>query len=140
MKAVILAGGLGSRISEESSLRPKPMIEIGGRPILLHIMKIYAAHDANDFLLCHLYQTDIEGERVKGFVEKPAGDGGFINGGFFVLQPQVFRYLKADSDIWEHGPLESLAREGQLRAYHHDGFWQPMDTLRDKNVLEELWS
>jgi glucose-1-phosphate cytidylyltransferase len=247
MKAVILAGGLGSRISEESSLRPKPMIEIGGRPILWHIMKIYAAHGVNDFVVCLGYRgymikeyfanyflhmadvtfdlaenrmvvhqkasepwrvtlvdtgdnsqtggrlrrvkkyvegdgpfcftygdgvsnvdiskllrfhkkgkklatvtavrppgrfgaLDIEGDNVKGFVEKPAGDGGWINGGFFVLQPDVFRYLKADSDIWEHAPLEGLARDGQLRAYHHEGFWQPMDTLRDKNVLEELWS
>jgi glucose-1-phosphate cytidylyltransferase len=246
VKVVILAGGLGSRISEESVLRPKPMIEIGGRPILWHIMKIYSAHGVNDFVICLGYKgyvikeyfanyflhmadvtfdmTDnrmevhqkasepwrvtlvdtgdasqtggrlkrveryvsdapfyftygdgvssvdigkltafhreggrlatvtavrppgrfgalsIEGDLVRGFVEKPAGDGGFINGGFFVLQPEIFRYLKGDSDIWEYEPLESLAREGQLGAYHHEGFWQPMDTLRDKTVLEELWA
>ncbi|MGE5094450.1 MAG: glucose-1-phosphate cytidylyltransferase [Betaproteobacteria bacterium] len=246
MKVVILAGGLGSRISEESVVRPKPMIEIGGRPILWHIMKIYAAHGHNDFVVClgykgylikeyfanyflhmadvtlHLAENRMEvherasepwrvtlvdtgdasqtggrlkrveryvadapfcftygdgvadvdigklvdfhrrsgrlatvtavrppgrfgalaldGDRVTGFVEKPSGDGGWINGGFFVLQPDVFRYLAGDADIWEYGPLERLAKEGQLGAWHHDGFWQPMDTLRDKNVLEELWS
>ncbi len=246
MKVVILAGGLGSRISEESTLRPKPMIEIGGRPILWHIMKIYAAHGLTDFVVCLGYKgyvikeyfanyflhmadvtfdlaenrmevhqkasepwrvtlvdtgdasqtggrlkrveryvsddsfcftygdgvssvdigkliafhkeggrvatvtavrppgrfgaLELDGERVTGFIEKPAGDGGFINGGFFVLEPSVFRYLKGDSDIWEHAPLEGLARDGQLDAYHHDGFWQPMDTLRDRTVLEELWS
>ena len=246
MKVVILAGGLGSRISEESGVRPKPMIEIGGRPILWHIMKIYAAHGLNEFVIClgykgyvikeyfanyflHMadvtfdlaenrievhqkasepwrvtlvdtgdasqtggrlkrverYVSDapfcftygdgvasvdigkliafhrdggrlatvtavrppgrfgalaIDGQRVSGFVEKPAGDGGWINGGFFVLQPEVFGYLEGDADIWEHEPLERLARDGQLGAYHHEGFWQPMDTLRDKTVLEELWS
>ena len=246
MKVVILAGGLGSRISEESGVRPKPMIEIGGRPILWHIMKIYAAHGHTDFVIClgykgymikeyfanyflhmanvtlHLAENrmevhqkasepwrvtlidtgdasqtggrlkrvepyvsdgpfcftygdgvanvdiarlvefhraggriatvtavrppgrfgalELEGDRVRGFAEKPAGDGGWINGGFFVLQPDVFRYLKGDADIWEHEPLERLSREGELRAYRHDGFWQPMDTLRDKNVLEGLWS
>ena len=82
----------------------------------------------------------IDHDRVTGFVEKPAGDGGRINGGFFVLQPEVLGYLKGDADVWEYEPLERLAREGQLGAYHHDGFWQPMDTLRDKNVLEELWA
>ena len=246
MKVVILAGGLGSRISEESAVRPKPMIEIGGRPILWHIMKIYSAHGLSDFVIClgykgylikeyfanyFLHMADVtldlaenrmevlqkasepwrvtlidtgdasqtggrlkrverhvadapfcftygdgvanvdvrkliefhqgakriatvtavrppgrfgalalESERVTGFVEKPAGDGGWINGGFFVLNPEVFRYLEGDADIWEHGPLEGLARDGQLSAYYHEGFWQPMDTLRDKNVLEELWS
>jgi glucose-1-phosphate cytidylyltransferase len=246
LKVVILAGGLGSRISEESTLRPKPMIEVGGRPILWHIMKIYAAHGHTDFVVClgykgylikeyfanyFLHMADVtfdlsenrmevhqkasepwrvtlidtgeasqtggrlkrveryvsdaafcftygdgvssvdigklvdfhsrggriatvtavrppgrfgalalDGERVSGFVEKPAGDGGWINGGFFVLDPGVFRYLKGDSDVWEHAPLESLAADGQLGAYHHEGFWQPMDTMRDKNVLEELWS
>ena len=243
---MILAGGLGSRISEESVVRPKPMIEIGGRPILWHIMKIYAAHGLHEFVIClgykgyvikeyfanyflHMadvtfdlaenrmevhqkasepwrvtlvdtgdasqtggrlkrverYVSDapfcftygdgvadvnvrkladfhraagrlatvtavrppgrfgalaIDGERVAGFIEKPAGDGGFINGGFFVLDPGVFAYLGGDSDVWEHEPLERLAADGQLAAYHHDGFWQPMDTLRDKNILEELWS
>ena len=246
MKVVILAGGVGSRISEESTVRPKPMIEIGGRPILWHIMKIYSAHGLTDFVIClgykgylikeyfanyflhmadvtlHLaenrmevhqkasepwrvtlldtgdasqtggrlkrverYVSDapfcftygdgvssvdvrksvdfharsgriatvtavrppgrfgalaLDGDRVTGFVEKPTGDGGWINGGFFVLQPDVFRYLEGDADIWEHRPLERLAAEGQLGAYHHDGFWQPMDTLRDKNVLEDLWA
>ena len=82
----------------------------------------------------------VDGERVSGFIEKPAGDGGWINGGFFVLQPEVFRYLKGDADVWEYEPMESLARDGQLGAYHHEGFWQPMDTLRDRNVLEELWA
>lgn len=246
MKVVILAGGLGSRISEESVVRPKPMIEIGGRPILWHIMKIYSAHGLNDFVIClgykgylikeyfanyFLHMADVtfdlehnrmevhqrasepwkvtlvdtgeqsqtggrllrvkryvedapfcftygdgvanvdvkrlverhrqggrlatvtavrppgrfgalalEDDRVAGFVEKPAGDGGWVNGGFFVLEPGVFRYLAADEDIWERGPLERLAADGQLDAYHHEGFWQPMDTLRDKNVLEELWA
>jgi glucose-1-phosphate cytidylyltransferase len=246
LKVVILAGGLGSRISEESGVRPKPMIEIGGRPILWHIMKIYAAHGLNDFVIClgykgymvkeyfanyFLHMADItfdlaenrmevhekasepwrvtlvdtgdhsqtggrlkrveryvngeafcltygdgvadvdvgkliafhrgggrlatvtavrppgrfgalavDGDRVSGFVEKPAGDGGWINGGFFVLQSQVFDYLKGDADVWEYEPMERLAREGQLAAFHHEGFWQPMDTLRDKNILEDLWA
>ncbi len=246
MKVVILAGGLGSRISEESTLRPKPMIEIGGRPILWHLMKIYASHGLTDFVIClgykgymikeyfanyFLHMADVtidladnrmdvhqkasepwrvtlidtgeasqtggrlkrvekyvsdapfcftygdgvasvdvrrlidchieakriatvtavrppgrfgalalDGGRVTGFVEKPAGDGGWINGGFFVLDPQVFRYLHGDADVWEHEPLADLARDGQLGAYYHEGFWHPMDTLRDKNVLEELWA
>ena len=245
MKVVILAGGLGSRISEESGVRPKPMIEIGGRPILWHIMKTYAAHGHRDFVIClgykgymikeyfanyFLHMADVtfdlaenrmqvhqkasepwsvtlvdtgeasqtggrlkrveryvadapfcltygdgvanvdigalvgfhcqhgrlatvtavrppgrfgalalEGDHVRGFVEKPAGDGGWINGGFFVLQPEVLAYLAGDADVWEYGPMERLAREGELRAFHHEGFWQPMDTLRDKNTLEELW-
>jgi glucose-1-phosphate cytidylyltransferase len=246
MKVVILAGGLGSRISEESGVRPKPMIEVGGRPILWHIMKIYAAHGHSDFVVClgykgyiikeyfanyFLHMADVtfdlaenrmevhqkasepwrvtlvdtgdssqtggrlkrvekyvagepfcltygdgvanvdigklvthhragkriatvtavrppgrfgalalDGDRVRGFIEKPAGDGGWINGGFFVLQPEVFGYLKGDNDVWEYEPMEGLARDGQLGAYHHEGFWQPMDTLRDRNVLEELWA
>lgn len=246
MKVVILAGGLGSRISEESVVRPKPMIEIGGRPILWHIMKIYAAHGHNEFVVClgykgylikeyfanyFLHMADVtfdlaenrmevhqkasepwrvtlvdtgdasqtggrlkrveryvadapfcltygdgvadvnvtrlvefhrksgrratvtavrppgrfgalalDGEKVSGFIEKPAGDGGWINGGFFVLQPEVFRYLHGDADVWEYEPLERLAKEGQLGAYQHEGFWHPMDTLRDKNILEDLWS
>ena len=246
MKVVILAGGLGSRISEESLVRPKPMIEIGGRPILWHIMKIYAAHGHTDFVICLGYKgymikeyfanyflhmadvtldladnrmevhqkasepwrvtlidtgegsqtggrlkrvenyvsdapfcftygdgvadvdvrrlvechekagriatvtavrppgrfgaLDLDGDRVAGFAEKPAGDGGWINGGFFVLDPRVFRYLSGDADIWEHEPLQGLARDGELGAYHHEGFWQPMDTLREKNMLEELWA
>ncbi len=245
MKAVILAGGLGTRISEESSLRPKPMIEIGGKPILWHIMKIYAAHGISDFIVCcgykgymikeyfanyFLHTSDVtfdvqhnrmdvhengaeawrvtvvdtgentmtggrlkrvskylgdeefcltygdgvsnvnigatiafhrkqerlatltgtqppgrfgalnlEGSRVKSFEEKPHGDGAWINGGFFVLSPRVIDLIEDDSTVWERDPMERLAQEGQLSAYLHSGFWQPMDTLRDKNHLEELW-
>lgn len=247
MKAVILAGGLGTRISEESHLKPKPMIEIGGKPVLWHVMKIYAHYGVQDFIICcgykgyvikeyfanyflhnsdvtfdlrknsmtvhqnmseswnvtlvdtgDLTQTggrlkkiakhltpnedffftygdgvsdidigallnfhrdhgrtatvtavqpagrfgriDIAGDVVQGFVEKPAGDGGFINGGFFVLKPQALNLIAGDSTIWEKEPLESLAKSGDLHAYKHHGFWQPMDTLRDKNYLEELWA
>ena len=246
MKVVILAGGLGTRISEETLVRPKPMVEIGGKPILWHIMKIYAAHGHADFVICCGYKgymikeffanyflhtsdvtfdlaknamqihqqasepwrvtlvdtgdasqtggrlkrvqryvedapfcftygdgvadvnvarlvdfhrkggriatvtavrppgrfgaLDMQGDRVTGFAEKPAGDGGWINGGFFVLEPPVFKYLHGDEDIWEHAPMEGLARDGQLDAYKHDGFWQPMDTLREKNLLEDLWA
>lgn len=245
MKAVILAGGLGTRISEESHLRPKPMIEIGGVPILWHIMKIYSHHGINDFIVCLGYKgyvikeyfanyflhtsdvtfdmrsnsmqvharhaepwrvtlvdtgaesmtggrlrrvqnylgsetfcftygdgvadvdirasiefhrhhgrkatvtaiqppgrfgaLDIDGSAVRSFQEKPAGDGAWINGGFFVLEPSVFAYLESDSTIWEAQPLQELARQDQLRAYQHRGFWQAMDTVRDKNQLEELW-
>ena len=248
MKAVILAGGLGTRISEESNLKPKPMIEIGGRPILWHIMKIYSSHGINDFIICcgykgylvkeyfanyFLHMSDITfdmqnnkmrvhkkyadpwkvtvvdtgestmtGGRLKrikeyvkdeksfcmtygdgvsdvdvsklisfhkvnkklatltaayspgrfgaldidksgvisSFLEKPKGDGGMINGGFFVLSPEVLELIKGDDDIWERGPLESLAKSNNLMAYKHEGFWQPMDTLRDKNYLENLWA
>lgn len=245
MKAVILAGGLGTRISEESHLRPKPMIEIGGKPILWHIMKIYSSHGINDFVICLGYKgyvikeyfanyflhmsdvtfdmasntmevhekhvepwrvtlvdtgensmtggrlrrvkdylggdtfcftygdgisdidiretltahkksgkiatvtaiqppgrygaLDIQGNTVQCFQEKPAGDGAWINGGFFVLEPQVFDYLHSDEDAFEAKPLMQLAEDGQLNAYQHDGFWQAMDTLRDKNQLEALW-
>jgi glucose-1-phosphate cytidylyltransferase len=246
MKAVILAGGLGTRISEETHLKPKPMVEIGGMPILWHIMKIYAHHGINDFIICcgykgylikeyfanyFLHMSDVtfdmrnnsmqvhqqsaepwrvtlvdtgestmtggrlkrvapylqgeeafcftygdgvsdvnitdllafhktqrvkatltatlppgrfgvlelQGARVKSFQEKPKGDGGMINGGFFVLSPSVIDYIDGDSCIWERGPLETLAQEGQLSAFEHPGFWQPMDTLRDKTHLEELW-
>ncbi|WP_445767941.1 glucose-1-phosphate cytidylyltransferase [Rheinheimera sp.] len=246
MKAVILAGGLGSRISEETHLKPKPMIEIGGKPILWHIMKIYSQYGINDFIICCGYKgyiikeyfanyflhmsdvtfdmtensmqvlhrnaepwrvtlvdtgevtmtggrlrrvapylkddeafcftygdgvsdvdigkliafhksqnvkatltatlppgrfgaLDIQGTKVQSFKEKPEGDGGLINGGFFVLSPKVIDYVDGDSCIWERGPLETLAEEGQLAAYEHHGFWQPMDTLRDKTHLEELW-
>ncbi|HEX2189565.1 MAG TPA: glucose-1-phosphate cytidylyltransferase [Longimicrobiaceae bacterium] len=247
MKAVILAGGFGTRISEESSVRPKPMVEIGGEPILWHIMKTYSAHGINDFVVCLGYKgyvikeyfadyylrvadvtfdirnhrvevhrngaepwrvtlvetggatmtggrlrrvrdhvgdetfcmtygdgvSDVnvselvefhrregvlgtltavqppgrfgafplaEGEhRIGGFREKPAGDGAWINGGFFVLEPQVFDYIEGDDTVWEREPMEGLARDGQLAAYRHAGFWQPMDTLRDKTVLNELW-
>jgi glucose-1-phosphate cytidylyltransferase len=247
MKAVILAGGLGTRISEETHVKPKPMIEIGGKPILWHIMKIYSAHGINDFVICcgyrgylikeyfanyflhmsdvtfdmvknvvqvhqkkvepwhvtlvdtgentmtggrlkrvsdHLRDEDffcftygdgvadidisrlvefhrthgklatvtavrppgrygalqIDGTRVTGFAEKPRGDGGLINGGFFVLSPKVLDYISADETPWESSPMEHLSYEGELMSFEHSGFWQPMDTLRDKNHLEELWS
>jgi glucose-1-phosphate cytidylyltransferase len=248
MKVVILAGGLGTRISEESHLKPKPMIEIGGRPILWHIMKIYSKHGFNDFVIClgykgyfikeyfahyFLHESDVtfdfrnesqriihqhtaepwrvtlvdtggdtmtggrvlrvaphigdetfmltygdgvadvnisdllafhrshgkeatvtstqpsgrfgalnleEGNRVVSFQEKPAGDGSWINGGFFVLEPSVFRRITGDSIFFEKEPMESLANDGELMAFKHHGFWQPMDTLRDKTQLEELWS
>lgn len=247
MKAVILAGGLGTRISEETHLKPKPMIEIGGRPILWHIMKMYAAHGVNDFVICcgykgyvikeyfanyFLHMSDVTfdmshnkmevheqkaepwrvtlvdtgeetltggrlkrtkdylrdeeafcftygdgvadidisaeiafhkqhgklatvcavqppgrygalelaGQAVKGFVEKPRGDGGLINGGFFVLSPKVLDLIEGDRSSWEAAPLEILAGRGELMAFEHDGFWQPMDTLREKNHLEELWA
>jgi glucose-1-phosphate cytidylyltransferase len=245
MKAVILAGGLGTRISEETIVRPKPMVEIGGKPILWHIMKIYSAHGIHDFIIClgykgymikeyfanyflhmsdvtfdmthnkmevHQYNAEpwrvtlvdtgektmtggrlkrvqaymndgdfcftygdgvsdvnvtkliafhksqktiatltgvqppgrfgalnMKRNRVIEFQEKPVGDGGYINGGFFVLSPKVFDYIQGDGTVWEHGPMERLAKEGQMSAYVHKGFWQSMDTLRDKNYLEELW-
>jgi glucose-1-phosphate cytidylyltransferase len=246
MKAVILAGGLGTRISEETLLKPKPMVEIGGRPILWHVMKIYSAHGINDFVIClgykgyvikeyfanyflHMsdvtfnleknqieihennaepwrvtlldtgeetmtggrlkraqtYLTDdtfcltygdgvgdvditelisfhqkqgvlatvtavqppgrygvlkLEGSKVQSFEEKPHGDKSWINGGFFVLSTAVTEYISGDNVPWESEPLEKLAREGNLAAYKHPGFWQPMDTLRDKNHLEQLWA
>lgn len=247
MKAVILAGGYGTRITEESVLRPKPMVEIGGRPILWHIMKIYAAHGITDFIVCLGYKgyvikeyfanyvlhaadvtidmaqnkleylsgapepwkvtlvetgeatetggrlkrvarwlqdddifcmtygdgvSDIDitaslafhrqhgklatmaavtppgrfgaltmdGDHVTGFREKPRGDGGLINGGFFVLSRQVLDYVADDKTVWERAPLESLAAKGQLQAFRHDGFWQPMDTVRERMVLESLWN
>lgn len=247
MKSVILAGGLGTRISEETHLKPKPMIEIGGKPILWHIMKIYSAHGIHDFVICcgyrgylikeyfanyflhmsdvtfdmarnemqvhHRYAEpwrvtlvdtgektmtggrlkrvanfvkddeafcftygdgvsdvnianliafhksqnvkatvtavvpparfgalDTAGSMVRAFQEKPKSDGGVINGGFFVLSPSVIDYLEDDATIWEREPLESLAAQGQLAAYQHHGFWQPMDTLRDQIHLEELWA
>lgn len=246
MKAVILAGGLGSRLSEETDLRPKPMVEIGGKPILWHILKTYSHHGITDFIVClgyrgyvikeyfanyflhrsdvtfdlrrnamEVHQTGSEpwrvtlidtgadtmtGGRVKriahyvgdepflmtygdgvgdvdiratiefhrahgklatltamqppgrfgqlklddtgqvhAFQEKPEGDGGWINGGFFVLEPGVFEFIAGDSTLWEREPLEQLAAKGQLRAYRHRGFWLPMDTLRDKVQLETLW-
>lgn len=246
MKAVILAGGLGTRLSEETSTRPKPMVEIGGKPILWHIMKMYSAHGINDFVICCGYKgyvikeyfanyflhmsdvtfnmrdnnmevhnkraepwnvtlvdtgdnsmtggrlrrvakyvkdeeafcftygdgvgdinisetlrfhkkhgkaatltatyppgrfgaMDIEDQQVMSFKEKPKGDGAMINGGFFVLTPKVLDYLTDDSTVWEQSPLMGLAEDGELMAYEHQGFWQPMDTLRDKHLLEELW-
>ena len=246
MKAVILAGGLGTRISEETHLKPKPMIEIGGHPILWHIMKSYSAHGVNDFVICcgykgylikeyfanyFLHMSDVtidmqknhmevherhaepwkvtlvdtgeetmtggrlkkvaryiqneeafcftygdgvsdvdisaliefhkshsrlatvtavlpparfgalerNGDQVLGFIEKPRGDGGWINGGFFVLSPKVLDYIADENVSWELEPLSGLARAQQLMAFEHAGFWQPMDTLREKNLLEELW-
>jgi len=245
MKAVILAGGMGTRISEETHLRPKPMIEIGGKPILWHIMKIYSAHGINDFIICLGYKgyiikeyfsnyflhmsnvtfdlennkievherkaepwkvtlvdtgeltmtggrlkrvrqylgyedfcftygdglcdvniteliqfhkglqtlatvtatqppgrfgtLDIENKRVVRFKEKPR-DGNWINGGFFVLSTKVFDYIEGDTTLWENEPLEQLASERQISAFKHRGFWQPMDTLRDKNQLQNLWN
>lgn len=247
MKAVILAGGLGTRISEETHLKPKPMIEIGGKPILWHIMKLYSAHGVHDFVICcgykgylikeyfanyFLHMSDVtfdmvhnhmevhqqkaepwkvtlvdtgedtltggrlkrvtdyikneeafcftygdgvsdvniraaiefhqihgrlatitavlppgrygalerEGNKVTGFIEKPRGDGGAINGGFFVLSPKVLEFIKGDNSSWEGEPLTRIAVMGEMMAFEHNGFWQPMDTLRDKNLLEELWA
>lgn len=247
MKCVILAGGLGTRISEETSTRPKPMIEVGGRPILWHIMKIYSSHGIHDFVVCcgykgymikeyfanyFLHMSDVTfdmqkntmevhqrkaepwrvtlvdtgeetmtggrlrrvesylrdeeafcftygdgvadidvgallafhrahgkaatvtavqppgrygalqltGSTVKGFVEKPQGDGGWINGGFFVLSPRCLDLIEGDGSSWEGEPLTMLASRGDLMAFEHRGFWQPMDTLRDKNQLEQLWN
>ena len=246
MKVVILAGGYGTRISEETHLKPKPMIEIGGKPILWHIMKSYSAYGINEFVICCGYRgymikeyfanyflhtsditfdiqnnkmevhkkfaepwkvtlvdtgletmtggrlkkvkdfvgdgtfcftygdgvsnvniskliefhknnktictvtavqppgrfgtLDISGNKITSFKEKPAGDGNWINGGYFVLEPSVFDYLKDDFTIWEREPLKRLAQENQLSAFKHTGFWQPLDTLRDKNYLEELWN
>jgi glucose-1-phosphate cytidylyltransferase len=246
MKAVILAGGLGTRISEETGTRPKPMVEVGGKPILWHILKLYGAYNIHDFIICCGYKgyvikeyfanyflhssdvtidmsensmavhqrnaepwkvtlvdtgettltggrlarvqeyvgtetfsltygdgvsdvnirelidfhakggklatvtavqppgrfglLDLDGEsEVKGFQEKPEGDGGWINGGFFILEPGVFSYLHGDETVWEQTPLKELASSGQLQAYKHQGFWQPRDTLRDRQLLEDLW-
>jgi glucose-1-phosphate cytidylyltransferase len=245
-KAVILAGGLGTRLGEETSVRPKPMVEIGGMPIIWHIMKIYSAHGVNDFVIClgykgylikeffanyFLHSADVtidlarnsmevhekrsepwritlvetgadtqtggrlkavrrfladdepflftygdgvanvdvtaqlafhrshgrkatitavappgrfgalefDGDNVTSFREKPAGDGGLINGGFFVLEPSVVDLIEAPETLWEREPMEQLAADGDLVAWRHDGFWQPMDTLRDKQHLEQLW-
>ena len=245
MKAVILAGGLGTRISEETVVRPKPMVEIGGRPVLWHIMKLFSAHGVDEFVICLGYRgymikeyfanyylhssdvtfdiagnqmevhqesaepwrvtlidtgeetatggrlkrvlpylgdedffftygdgvtdldlralleyhrghdalatvtavqppgrfgaLDIEGDTIRSFHEKPRGDGSWINGGFFVLSPAVGDYIDGDGSVWEEEPVERLAQDGQLRAYRYDGFWRAMDTVRDRNVLEELW-
>ena len=246
MKAVILAGGLGTRISEETTLKPKPMVELGGKPILWHIMKIYSHYGVNDFVICLGYKgyiikeffanyflhtsdvtfdmttnsttihrnqsepwrvtlvdtgeatmtggrlkrvakyldpnedfcftygdglsnvnvkeliefhktqktaatgtavqppgrfgaLDMSGNKITGFKEKPQGDGGWINGGFFILNPKVVDHIAGDETIWEQSPMNKLAETGQLSAYLHRGFWQPMDTLRDKVMLEGLW-
>jgi glucose-1-phosphate cytidylyltransferase len=245
LKVVILAGGFGTRLSEETDIKPKPMVEIGGKPILWHIMKIYSSYGFNDFIIClgykgyiikeffanyFLHTSDVtidlkdnkievhsvkaepwkvtlvdtglntmtggrikrikpfvenqtfmltygdgvgnidikkllefhkshgkyatltavqpsgrfgalhlEGDKVKEFEEKPKGDGAWVNGGFFVLEPQIFDYIEGDETIWEKEPLENLAKDGQLMAYKHTGFWKPMDTLRDKRELELLW-
>ncbi len=247
MKAVILAGGLGTRLSEETHLKPKPMVEIGGKPILWHILKIYSYFGINEFVICcgykgyiikeyfanyFLHMSDVtfnmklnsmevhqkkaepwrvtlvdtgdstmtggrlkrvkdyvsdgtfcftygdglagvdisalihhhhqhgrlgtvtavqppgrygalqfgEDNAVSAFQEKPQGDGAWVNGGFFVLEPEAIERIEGDNTLWEQEPLKSLAAEGQLTAYHHNGFWQPMDTLRDRQLLEELWS
>jgi glucose-1-phosphate cytidylyltransferase len=246
MKAVILAGGLGTRLSEETTTRPKPMVEIGGKPVLWHILKMYSSHGVNEFIICCGYKgyvikeyfanyflhtadvtfdmrsnemvvhqkraepwkitlidtgensmtggrlnrvadyvrdddtfcftygdgvsdidisasirfhkshgkiatlaatfppgrfgaLDIREQAVNRFMEKPKGDGVKINGGFFVLSPSVLDYIDGDDTVWEQEPLQAMAKEGQLMAYEHEGFWQPMDTLRDKIYLEELW-
>jgi glucose-1-phosphate cytidylyltransferase len=246
MKAVILAGGLGTRLSEETSIKPKPMVEVGGKPVLWHIMKCYSQHGINDFVVCCGYRgyvikeffanyflhtsdvtfdlransmevheryaeswrvtlvdtgedtmtggrlkrvrqhvaddeafcftygdglsnvdisasiafhrahgrlatmtavqppgrfgrLDMDGQSITSFKEKPQGDGNWINGGYFVLSPKVIDYIDGDSSVWEKGPLEQLAAEGQLDAFRHEDFWQPMDTLRDKVLLEDLW-
>ncbi len=247
MKAVILAGGLGTRISEETTLKPKPMVEVGGKPILWHIMKSYSTHGINDFVICCGYKgyvikeffanyflhtsdvtfdmqtnkmevhsrhaepwrvtlvdtgeetqtggrlmrvrkyvendeafcftygdgvsdidigasiafhkkhgklgtmtavqppgrfgaIDIDGQRIVRFKEKPQGDGNWINGGYFVLSPKVIDYITGDGTLWEKEPMENLARDNQIDAFIHKGFWQPMDTLRDRVHLEDLWS
>jgi len=244
VKVVILAGGLGTRLSEETIVRPKPMVEIGDRPVLWHLMKIYAAHGLTDFVIClgykgymvkeyfanyFLHTSDVtfelatnaitvhersaepwrvtlvdtgidtqtggrikrisryidgtfcltygdglanvdisasiafhkeqkalatmtavqpparfgavtlEGARVSAFLEKPSSQAGWINGGFFVLEPGVFEYIDGDATYWEHEPLQRLASANQLRAWQHTGYWQPMDTLREKNVLQQAW-
>jgi glucose-1-phosphate cytidylyltransferase len=245
VKAVILAGGFGTRISEESAVRPKPMVEIGGHPILWHIMKIYSAHGIREFVICAGFKgnqikeyfanyvlntsdvtfdlerneierhastgepwkvtvvdtgentmtggrlkriaqyvddtfcmtygdcvsdvdvgalvgyhrehgvlatltaiqppgrfgaLDLEGDRIAHFMEKPQGDGGWVNGGFFVLEPAALDYVDGDQSIWEREPMQALAHEGKLAAYRHEGYWQNMDTLRDRMVLEEQWA
>lgn len=247
MKAVILAGGLGTRLSEETAIKPKPMVEVGGQPILWHIMKTYSAHGVNDFIICCGYKgyvikeffanyflrmsdvtfdmrfnqmnihagkaepwrvtlvdtgentmtggrlkrvrehignetfcftygdgvSDVnvtkliefhkaegvaatltavqppgrfgaislgkEQTKITQFHEKPEGDGAWINGGYFVLEPEVIDYIEDDTVMWEHEPLKKVAQDGKLAAFKHDGFWQPMDTLKDKNYLEDLW-
>ncbi|MYM70397.1 glucose-1-phosphate cytidylyltransferase [Pseudoduganella sp. FT55W] len=246
MKAVILAGGLGTRLSEETTVKPKPMVEVGGKPILWHILKSYSCHGINDFVICCGYRgyvikeffanyflhtsdvtfdlqknsmevherhaepwrvtlidtgadtmtggrlkrvrehvakdeafcftygdgvsdidigasiafhkqhgklatmtavqppgrfgaVDMDGSKILSFKEKPQGDGNWVNGGYFVLSPKVIDLIDDDSTVWEKGPMEALAQQGEMHAFHHHGFWQPMDTLRDKVLLEGLW-
>ena len=177
MKAVILAGGYGTRISEETLVKPKPLVEIGGKPILWHIMKIYSSYGINDFVIClgykgylikeffanyYLHMSDvsfdlatnevtavqppgrfgaleIEGERLLRFREKPQGDGSWVNGGYFVIDPKALDSVPDDATPWESEPLESLAEAGLVGVYRHPGFFHPMDTLRDKAALEEMW-
>jgi len=245
MKAVILAGGLGTRLSEETELKPKPMVEIGGMPILWHLIKIYSQHNVSEFIICLGYKgylikeyfanyflhmsdvtfdmqnnqmevhqknaepwkvtlintgdstmtggrlkrvqsyigdedfcftygdglsdvnitesikfhkshgrhatvtavkqagrfgaLDLNGHQINAFEEKPRGDGAWINGGYFVLSPSIFEYIQDDSTIWEQGPMLQLTNDGQMNAFLHEGFWQPMDTLRDKKMLEKMW-
>src|SRR5436853_10658 len=138
MKAVILAGGLGTRLSEETGAKPKPMIEIGAKPLLWHIMKIYSAQGIDEFVVCLGYRGYVIKEYFANYYLH-MGDGGWINGGFFVLSPEVARYIDGDSTVWEREPMERLARDDQLAAYRHDGFWYAVDTLRDMRHLQELW-
>jgi glucose-1-phosphate cytidylyltransferase len=170
MKVVVLAGGFGTRLSEKTDIMPKPMVEIGGRPILWHIMKIYSAAGFDEFIIClgykgyvikkyfatyslhmsdvtfdlrrndmQVHQNGTEPWRVTLVDTGEKSDGAWINGGFFAMEPEALNYIKDDSTVWEREPMETLAREGKLAAYRHSGYWQNMDTLRDKNVLEDLW-
>jgi len=143
MKVVILAGGFGTRLGEETHLRPKPMIEIGEMPILWHIMKKHGKYATLTAVqpLGRFGALGINSKsEVINFQEKPKGDKGWINGGFLVLEPEIFGYIEGDHTVWEREPLENLAKDGQLMAYKHNGFWMCMDTLRDKNELERLWN
>jgi len=162
-KVVILAGGFGTRLSEETDLRPKPLVEIGGKPIIWHIMKIYAAAGFDEFVICCGYDfhkahgkkatitsvpspgrfgiLDIDdNQNVREFKEKPHNEAGRINGGFFVMEPSAIDYVTGDDCIWEREPLEKLSSNGELSAFNHEGFWRPMDTLRDKRQLEDMWA
>ena len=171
MKAVILAGGKGTRLSEETQARPKPMIEIGGQPILWHIMKLYSSYGINDFVVCLgyrgyvikeyfanylLHRSDVTFDLARNQIQvhncasepwrvtlvdtgEDTMTGGLINSGFFVLAPSAIDYVEHDMQPWEAEPMERLAADGQLGARRHDGFWQCMDTLRDKTLLEDLW-
>ena len=173
MKAVILAGGVGSRLSEETGLRPKPMVEVGGKPILWHIMNIYSCYGVDEFVIALGYRGEVIKEYFLNFyalnnditLDLATGatsihDGrqprwkvhlvdtgpttqtgeGWINGGFFVLNRGVLRYVEGDQTLWERDPMERLAADGELMAFRHEGFWQPMDTIRERKLLEDLWS